>query len=143
MQVSTGAYDVTATFRLTNKPASALWEWSRVEEVEVTAQAMLPSSSVISFTLGNGLVSNEAQGGEGACAGSPQCVHGCVRPPACSFSHCMHGMPSLLQMQSFVTFVSTVPISARRTGAITLEGAVGCRACQASTDHRDAPHLCA
>lgn len=49
------ALSVTATFQLCNKPASVLWEWTKVPEVSVTAKAFLPSTSMISFTLGNGL----------------------------------------------------------------------------------------
>jgi phenylpropionate dioxygenase-like ring-hydroxylating dioxygenase large terminal subunit len=49
------ALSVTATFHLCNKPASVFWEWSKVPEVVVTAKAFLPSTSMISFTLGNGL----------------------------------------------------------------------------------------
>jgi phenylpropionate dioxygenase-like ring-hydroxylating dioxygenase large terminal subunit len=49
------ALSVTATFQLCNKPASVLWEWTKVPEVTVTAKAFLPSTSMISFTLGNGL----------------------------------------------------------------------------------------
>lgn len=54
MQCTTDAYGVTATFKLNNK-AMPGWEWTSVPEVAVTARAMLPSTSVISFTLGNGL----------------------------------------------------------------------------------------
>lgn len=56
LQTVADAYSVTATFSLHNKPVSPLWEWSKVPEVAVTARAFLPSTSVISFTLGNGLV---------------------------------------------------------------------------------------
>lgn len=55
MQVTTDAWSVTARFALHNKPVNALWEWSSVPEVHVTATAYLPSTSVITFTLGNGL----------------------------------------------------------------------------------------
>jgi hypothetical protein len=55
MHVSTDAYGVTATFALCNKAVSPLWAWSVVPEVRVTARANLPSTSVISFTLGAGL----------------------------------------------------------------------------------------
>jgi phenylpropionate dioxygenase-like ring-hydroxylating dioxygenase large terminal subunit len=55
MEAKNGPYAVSATFSLTNKPVNAMWEWSKVKEVQVTARAMLPSTSVISFTLGNGL----------------------------------------------------------------------------------------
>ena len=55
MQVATDAYGVTATFGLHNKPVSSLWNFSAVPEVRVTAKALLPSTSVIAFTLGAGL----------------------------------------------------------------------------------------
>lgn len=55
MQVSNDSYSVTATFSLQNKPASFFWEWTRTPEVYVTARAFLPSTSVITFTLGAGL----------------------------------------------------------------------------------------
>jgi hypothetical protein len=55
MECTSDAYSITATFGLHNKPVSPLWEFSKVEEVKVTAKAFLPSTSVISFTLGNGL----------------------------------------------------------------------------------------
>ncbi|CAK0786996.1 hypothetical protein CVIRNUC_010212 [Coccomyxa viridis] len=55
MTCSTEPYGVTASFGLHNKPVNAMWEFSKVPEVKVTAQALLPSTSVISFTLGNGL----------------------------------------------------------------------------------------
>ena len=55
MQCRADPFSVTASFTLSNKPASALWEFSRVPEVHVTARAMLPSSSVITFTLARGL----------------------------------------------------------------------------------------
>ena len=45
-------YQVSATFTLHNKPANPLWQWTQVPQVEVTAYAMLPSTSVIKFTLG-------------------------------------------------------------------------------------------
>ncbi|KAK9824593.1 hypothetical protein WJX72_011558 [[Myrmecia] bisecta] len=49
------AYGVKAQFHLHNKPVNALWEFSKVPAVHVTAQALLGSTSVIAFTLGNGL----------------------------------------------------------------------------------------
>lgn len=55
MKCVTDAYGVTATFSLQNKPASMFWEWTRVPEVHVTARAFLPSTSMITFTLGAGL----------------------------------------------------------------------------------------
>lgn len=55
MKAERSPFHVSATFSLTNKPVNALWEWSKVPEVHVTAKAFLPSTSVISFTLGNGL----------------------------------------------------------------------------------------
>ena len=55
MEVASDAHAVTATFRLHNKPPSAAWAWAATPEVAVTARAMLPSTSTISFTLGGGL----------------------------------------------------------------------------------------
>ena len=55
MTCTTSAHTVTAEFKLHNKPASALWEWTKVPEVTVTAKAFLPSTSMITFTLGQGL----------------------------------------------------------------------------------------
>jgi phenylpropionate dioxygenase-like ring-hydroxylating dioxygenase large terminal subunit len=55
MKVTTDPFSVTATFSMHNKPASALWAWTQVPVVHVTATAYLPSSSVISFTLANNL----------------------------------------------------------------------------------------
>ena len=55
MQAVTDAFSVSATFKLHNKPVSALWEWTSVPQVQVSARALLPSTSVISFELGNGL----------------------------------------------------------------------------------------
>jgi phenylpropionate dioxygenase-like ring-hydroxylating dioxygenase large terminal subunit len=55
MVCSHDAYGVKADFALHNKPVNAMWEFSKVPEVQVTAQALLPSTSVIAFTLGNGL----------------------------------------------------------------------------------------
>lgn len=55
MQCTTQPWSITATFGLHNKPPSALWEWAKVPEVRVTAKAFLPSTSMISFTLGGGL----------------------------------------------------------------------------------------
>lgn len=49
------AWGVTSMFSLTNKPVNALWSFTAVPEVVVTAKAMLPSTSVISFTLGAGV----------------------------------------------------------------------------------------
>lgn len=43
------------TFTLTNKPVNALWQWSAVPEVHVTARAFLPSVSYIRFELGRGM----------------------------------------------------------------------------------------
>ena len=48
-------YSVTATFKIQNKPVNAFWALFKVPAVEVTATAFLPSTSVISFTLANGL----------------------------------------------------------------------------------------
>jgi len=55
MHVKADAYGATATFALHNKPVNALWAWSSVPKVDVTARAMLPSTSMISFTLAGGL----------------------------------------------------------------------------------------
>jgi len=49
------AWGVVSEFKLTNKPVNPLWEFTSVPEVDVTAKAMLPSTSVISFTLGAGV----------------------------------------------------------------------------------------
>ncbi|KAK9837299.1 hypothetical protein WJX81_004912 [Elliptochloris bilobata] len=54
MTCTSNAYGVTADFRLHNKAVKG-WEFSKVPEVHVTAKALLPSTSVIAFTLGNGL----------------------------------------------------------------------------------------
>ena len=55
MHVKADAYGATAQFALHNKPVNALWAWSSVPKVDVTARAMLPSTSMISFTLAGGL----------------------------------------------------------------------------------------
>lgn len=55
MKAVTDPYSVTASFDLHNKPVNQLWEFSKVPEVHVTAKALLPSTSYIAFTLGNGL----------------------------------------------------------------------------------------
>ncbi|KAL0046822.1 hypothetical protein WJX82_010864 [Trebouxia sp. C0006] len=55
MTCTHNAYGVKAGFGLHNKPVNKFWEFSQVPIVHVTAQALLPSTSVISFTLGNGL----------------------------------------------------------------------------------------
>lgn len=55
MTCAADAYGVLASFKLHNKPVNALWNWSQVPAVEVTAKALLPSTSVITFTLGAGL----------------------------------------------------------------------------------------
>ena len=52
---SADATSVTATFKICNKPVNALWSLFQVPFVEVTAKAYLPSTSVVSFTLANGL----------------------------------------------------------------------------------------
>ena len=52
MKAENDLYSVSATFSLNNKPMNPLWNWTRVPEVHVTARAMLPSTSVIQFTLG-------------------------------------------------------------------------------------------
>lgn len=55
LKAVTDAHSVTATFDLHNKPVNKFWEFSQVPVVHVTAKALLPSTSYISFTLGNGL----------------------------------------------------------------------------------------
>ena len=55
MTCTSTAYSVEAHFKLHNKPPSVFWQWSEVPEVHVTAKAFLPCTSMISFTLGNGL----------------------------------------------------------------------------------------
>ena len=52
MKAENDLYSVSATFSLNNKPMNPLWNWTRVPQVNVTARAMLPSTSVIQFTLG-------------------------------------------------------------------------------------------
>lgn len=54
-EIAHDAWGVVSEFKLTNKPVNPLWEFTSVPEVEVTAKAMLPSTSVISFTLGAGV----------------------------------------------------------------------------------------
>ena len=54
MQASSGPFGVDTSFRIQNKPVNALWEWSRVPEVLVHAKALLPSTSVVGFTLSHG-----------------------------------------------------------------------------------------
>ncbi|KAL6774148.1 hypothetical protein ACKKBG_A23935 [Auxenochlorella protothecoides x Auxenochlorella symbiontica] len=55
MQVASDAYGITATFTITNKPVNAFWSMFQVPEVFVTARVFLPSTSVVTFTLGAGL----------------------------------------------------------------------------------------
>jgi len=55
MHVKADAYGATATFSLHNKPVNALWAWSSVPKVDITARATLPSTSMISFSLAGGL----------------------------------------------------------------------------------------
>ncbi len=55
MRAESDAYGVRSSFTIQNKPVSWLWEWSRVPEVHVTAQAMLPSTSVVAFELAFGV----------------------------------------------------------------------------------------
>jgi hypothetical protein len=55
LQTVTDAFSVSATFKLHNKPVNAMWKWTSVPEVVVSARALLPSTSVISFELANGL----------------------------------------------------------------------------------------
>ena len=55
MAVEADAHGVRASFTIQNKPVSWLWEWTRVPEVRVTAQALLPSTSVVAFELAHGV----------------------------------------------------------------------------------------
>jgi hypothetical protein len=55
MEASADAFSVTATFKICNKPVNAFWALFQVPVVEVTAKAFLPSTSLVSFTLANGL----------------------------------------------------------------------------------------
>jgi len=55
MEASSDAYSVTAKFKIQNKPVNAFWALFKVPVVEVTAIAYVPSTSVVSFTLANGL----------------------------------------------------------------------------------------
>lgn len=55
MKAISDAYSISCNFKLHNKPASPLWEWTKVPEVDVLAKAYLPSTSMISFTLGAGM----------------------------------------------------------------------------------------
>lgn len=55
MAATSDAYSCTATFKIHNKPVNAFWALFQVPSVEVTAIAFLPSTSVVSFTLANGL----------------------------------------------------------------------------------------
>lgn len=55
MEATSDAYSVTAKFKIQNKPVNAFWALFKVPVVEVTATAYLPSTSVVSFTLANGL----------------------------------------------------------------------------------------
>lgn len=55
MEATADAHSVTATFKIQNKPVNAFWALFKVPAVEVTAKAYLPSTSLVSFTLANGL----------------------------------------------------------------------------------------
>jgi len=55
MEACADAHSVTATFKIQNKPVNAFWALFKVPAVEVTAKAYLPSTSMVSFTLANGL----------------------------------------------------------------------------------------
>jgi phenylpropionate dioxygenase-like ring-hydroxylating dioxygenase large terminal subunit len=55
MRAEADAYGVRTSFAIQNKPVSWLWEWSRVPEVRVHAQALLPSTSVVAFELAFGV----------------------------------------------------------------------------------------
>lgn len=52
---TSGAYGVTTTFDIHNKPVSPLWNFTAVESVPVVAKALLPSTSMIKITLGAGI----------------------------------------------------------------------------------------
>lgn len=55
MEATNDAFSVTSKFKIQNKPVNAFWALFKVPAVEVTATAYLPSTSVVSFTLANGL----------------------------------------------------------------------------------------
>ncbi|KAF8056873.1 ddmC [Scenedesmus sp. PABB004] len=55
MATARDTFHVEARFSIHNKPVSALWDWTAVESVPVTAKAMLPSSSAITIQLGAGV----------------------------------------------------------------------------------------
>jgi phenylpropionate dioxygenase-like ring-hydroxylating dioxygenase large terminal subunit len=50
-----GPWGVDSTFVINNKPVNILWEWTRVPTVHVHAKALLPSTSVVGFTLARGV----------------------------------------------------------------------------------------
>ena len=55
MEATMDAHSVTATFKIQNKPVNAFWALFKVPVVQVTAKAYLPSTSLVQFTLANGL----------------------------------------------------------------------------------------
>lgn len=55
MSTTTDEHSITATFTVYNKPVNAFWALFQVPEVHVTAKAFLPSTSLVTFELGNGL----------------------------------------------------------------------------------------
>jgi len=55
LKVESDPFSVTGTFDLHNKPVNAFWALFQVPIVHVWAKAFLPSSSVVTFTLGGGL----------------------------------------------------------------------------------------
>lgn len=61
MRVDIEPYAVHASFRIHNKPSSAVWGWTATESVPIKAAAYLPSSSVVQNFLGGG-VSSECNG---------------------------------------------------------------------------------
>jgi phenylpropionate dioxygenase-like ring-hydroxylating dioxygenase large terminal subunit len=55
MEATSDAFSVTATFKIHHKPVNAFWALFEVPAVDVTAKAFLPSTSLVSFSLANGL----------------------------------------------------------------------------------------
>lgn len=55
MKLSRGSFEVSSKFRIHNKPVSPLWEWTSVPSVPVEAKAILPSSSVVTIQLNQGV----------------------------------------------------------------------------------------
>lgn len=61
MRVDIEPYAVHASFRIHNKPSSAVWGWTATESVPIKAAAYLPSSSVVQNFLGGGVSSELKQ----------------------------------------------------------------------------------